>query len=78
VAPTRQKELDGLRDAYKAAVDLWIATIREEEDLAKVDHSVVAVDVWENAGFREEEAREKAKTAKREYEDAIRKEIYNF
>jgi hypothetical protein len=50
--------------AYKEAVDEWIAAIRAEEDLATPDHSVPAVDVWEHAGFDEEEARDKAKEAR--------------
>jgi hypothetical protein len=71
-------ELDSLRDAYKAAVENWIAAIREEENLATPDHTVHAVDVWEHAGFTEEEARIKAKAAKTAYEDALRKVNFNF
>jgi len=72
------QELDQLRFAYKAAVEQWIAAIRAEEDLATPDHTVHAVDVWENAGFTEEEARTRAKTAKQEYENALRQVLYNF
>jgi hypothetical protein len=72
------QELDHLRFAYKAAVEQWILAIREEEDLATPDHSEVAVDVWEHAGFKEEEARQKAKAARQEYEDALRRVLYNF
>jgi hypothetical protein len=71
-------ELDSLRDAYKAAVETWIAAIREEENLATPDHTVHAVDVWEHAGFSEEEARTAAKAAKTAYEDALRKVNFNF
>lgn len=72
------QELDQLRLAYKAAVEQWIKAIRAEEDLATPDHTVVAVDTWENAGFTEEEARNTAKTAKQEYEDALRRVLYSF
>jgi len=71
-------ELDGLRDAYKAAVERWIAAIHEEEDLATPDHTVSAIDVWEHAGFSEEEARTAAKEAKKAYEDALRKVNFHF
>jgi hypothetical protein len=36
--------LDQLRGAYKAAVEEWIAAIKQEEALASVDHSVAEVD----------------------------------
>jgi hypothetical protein len=71
-------ELDTLRDTYRAAVERWIATIREEESLATPDHTVPAVDVWEHAGFAEEEARSQAKGAKKAYEDALRKVNFGF
>lgn len=71
-------ELDALRDAYKAAVEKWIAAIHEEENLATPDHRVPAVDIWEHAGFSEEEARTLAKEAKKAYEDALRKVNFNF
>ena len=70
--------LDTLRDGYKAAVEKWIASIREEENLATEDHSVPAVDVWEHAGFAEEAARTQAKEARAAYEDALRKEDFGF
>jgi hypothetical protein len=70
--------LDKLRQAYRNAVEVWIATIREEEALATPDHSVTAIDRWEEAGFREEEARNYAKAAKSAYEDALRRVNYNF
>jgi hypothetical protein len=71
-------ELEQLRAAYKEAVNAWIAAIRAEEDLATPDHSVPAVDIWENAGFAEEEARTKAKEAKKAYEDALRVVDFHF
>ena len=71
-------ELDQLRFAYKAAVERWIAAIREEENLATPEHTVHAVDIWEHAGFAEEEARSKAKEARQAYEDALRTVNFNF
>jgi hypothetical protein len=71
-------ELDHLRFGYKAAVEDWISAIREEEDLATPDHSMVAVETWERAGFKEEDARHKAKEARRRYEEALRQVLFNF
>jgi hypothetical protein len=71
-------ELDQMQAAYKAAVEQWIAAIREEEALASANHSEAEIDTWEAAGFREEEARDKAKEAKQQYEDALREKFFNF
>jgi hypothetical protein len=71
-------ELDRLQAAYKGAVDEWRAAIREEEDLASVNHSVAEVDRWEGAHYREEELRSKAKAAKKEYEAALRLKFFGF
>jgi hypothetical protein len=71
-------ELDQLQSTYKSAVETWVSAIRQEEALASVNHSVAQIDQWENAGDLEEEARKNAKTAKKDYEDALRKEFFNF
>ena len=71
-------ELDQMQSSYKTAVDEWIAAIRDEEALASVSHTVAQVDEWEAAGFREEDARHKAKAAKTAYESALREEFFNF
>jgi|HubBroStandDraft_1064217.scaffolds.fasta_scaffold2171889_1 hypothetical protein len=71
-------ELDQMQNTYKAAVDDWVAVIREEEALASVNHNISDVDAWEHMHDREEAARDKAKAAKRAYEDALRKEFYHF
>jgi hypothetical protein len=71
-------ELDQLRKSYKEAVEKWISSIHAEEDLATPDHTVPAVDLWEHAGFAEEEARAKAKEAKKAYEDALRMVDFHF
>jgi hypothetical protein len=71
-------ELDALQAKYKTAVDDWVATIRAEEALASVNHSVAEIDAWEHAAFLEDAARKKAKDAKKVYEDALREEFFNF
>jgi hypothetical protein len=71
-------ELDKLRFNYKAAVERWIAAIRFEEELATPDHSMIAVEDWEKADFGEENARNIAKAARKEYEDALRQVLFNF
>ena len=71
-------DLDQIQAAYKTAVDNWITTIREEEALASFEHSETEIDAWEAAGFREEDARKKAKQAKKNYEDALREKFFNF
>ncbi len=71
-------KLDQLRDAYKEAVEQWIATIKQEEALASVDHSVAEVDQWEQAHFKEESIRSAVKAAKKQYEDALRQKFFAF
>jgi hypothetical protein len=71
-------DLNQMQGVYKKAVDQWIDAIREEEALASVNHSEAEVDAWEAAGFREEDAREKAKEAKKNYEDALREKFFSF
>jgi hypothetical protein len=72
-------ELDAMQARYKSAVEKWISAIREEEALATpAEHSEADIDEWEEAGDNEEEARDKAKSAKADYEAALRKEFFNF
>jgi len=71
-------DLDQMQAAYKGAVDEWVDAIREEEGLALGNHSEAAVDTWEAAGLREEEARGKAREAKKRYEDALRQRFFSF
>jgi hypothetical protein len=70
--------LNEMQTRYKAAVEEWVAAIRQEEALASGNHSTAEVDSWEAAGFREEDARNKAKAAKSEYEAALREEFFHF
>ena len=71
-------ELDELQAAYKSAVEAWIASIRKEEALASVYHSVAEVDEWEKAHFDEDEMRSTVKAAKAAYEDALREKFFGF
>ena len=71
-------ELDRMQAAYKSAVEEWIKAIRDEEALASVNHSVAEVDRWEGAHFREDEFRNTVKAAKKQYEDALREEFFDF
>ena len=73
-----KEELDGLLAAYKTAVDEWRAAIKREEDFATPDHSMKEWEIWDQAGFREEEARERAKAARAAYVDGLREKLYNF
>jgi hypothetical protein len=74
----QHSDLDELQAAYKAAVESWISAIRKEEALASVNHSVAEVDLWEDAGFQEEEMRKVVKEAKAKYEDALRDKFFGF
>jgi hypothetical protein len=70
--------LDALRLAYKQATDLWVNAIRAEENLATSDHSVVAWENWDTAGFAEEDAQSRAKAARDAYKDALREANLGF
>ncbi|MGB2586157.1 MAG: hypothetical protein WA756_24100 [Pseudolabrys sp.] len=67
-----------MQKLYKAAVEDWIAAIRQEEALASVNHDVADVDKWEAAHSREEDLRNNVLAAKKRYEDALREEFFGF
>ena len=71
-------DLDQMQSAYQAAVEEWIAAIKQEEALASVNHTVAEVDKWEAAHFAEDEIRSKVKAAKKKYEDALRGKLFGF
>ena len=71
-------ELDAKQAAYKAAVEDWIAAIREEEALASVAHNIAEIDRWEAAHFREDDIRARVKAAKKGYENALRLAHFDF
>jgi hypothetical protein len=50
--PHDDSELDQMQASYKAAVEEWIAAIKEEEALASVNHTVAEVDKWEGTHFK--------------------------
>ena len=76
--PQAPADLDALQNAYKQAVETWIAAIREEEALASVAHNIAEIDRWEAASFREDELRQEVKAAKKTYEDALRMAHFDF
>jgi hypothetical protein len=71
-------DLDQLRLAYKNAVDEWVDAIRAEEELATEDHSIVAMEKWDDAHFREQEAQSKATDAREAYKDGLRSVNYGI
>jgi hypothetical protein len=76
--PIAIADLDQMQKTYKDTVDEWIAAIRHEEALASVNHTVAELDKWENAAMAEDDVRNKAKEAKKAYEDALREKFFNF
>ena len=73
-----ESQLDDLQAAYKDSVEAWISSIRNEEALASVNHSIAEIDQWEKAHLDEDEMRKKVMTAKAEYEDALRAKFFGF
>jgi hypothetical protein len=73
-----QQGLDQLQAAYKAAVDAWVAAIREEEALASGNHNVAELDEWEQAHSRADKKQRDVIYTKRLYEDALRREFFGF
>lgn len=75
---SKTEDLDHLRFVYKKAVDEWVDAIRAEEALATPDHSMVAMEKWDDAHFAEHEAHEKATVAREAYKDALRSVNYGI
>jgi len=73
-----KEDLDQLRVAYKKAVDEWIEAIRKEEELATPDHSMTAMEHWDEAHFREHDAHAKVTVAREAYKDALRAVNYGI
>jgi hypothetical protein len=67
-----KEDLDQLRSAYKNSIDEWVATIRAEEALATPDHSMIAMEKWDDAHFKEHDAHSRATQAREAYKDALR------
>jgi hypothetical protein len=77
-AMSHSPELDSLRDAYKSAVDAWVAAIRAEEALATPEHSMTAMEKWDDAHFREQDAQNAATKARDAYKDGLRNVNYGI
>lgn len=71
-------DLDQLRLAYKKAADAWVDTIRAEEALATPDHSMIAMEHWDAAHFKEQDAKSKATEAREAYKSGLRKASYGI
>jgi hypothetical protein len=71
-------ELDQLRLAYKESVDEWVNAIREEEALATPDHSMTAMERWDDAHFKEQDAQAAASKARDAYKDGLRAVNYSI
>ncbi|HSZ62697.1 MAG TPA: hypothetical protein VK828_12925 [Terriglobales bacterium] len=74
-----KEDLDQLRLAYKKTIDEWVGAIRAEEALATPDHSMVAMEQWDDAHFREHDAHEKVTVARDAYKRrAARRELWHL
>jgi hypothetical protein len=71
-------DLDQSRLTYKKAVDEWVDAIRAEEALATLDHSMIAMEHWDAAHFKEHDAHTKATVARDAYKDALRAANYGI
>jgi hypothetical protein len=71
-------DLDRLQAEYKAAVDLWVGAIREEEAHASVNHNMAQVDTWEQYAMKEDSLRQQVRQAKSAYEGGLRERFFNF
>ena len=78
MSPVSKAELDQLRLTYKQAVDNWVEAIRAEEALATEDHSMVAMEKWDDAHFREQDAHARASEARDAYKDQLRTANYGI
>jgi hypothetical protein len=73
-----QADLDQLRLAYKKATDEWVGAIRAEEALATPDHSMIAMEKWDDANFAEQDAQKKAAEAREAYKGGLRNVNYGI
>jgi hypothetical protein len=72
------QDFDQLLREYKNSVDRWVDAIRKEESLATTDHSMVAMEHWDDAGFDLHDAESAAKKARDAYKNALRRKNYGF
>ena len=71
-------DLNELRLAYKKAVAEWVDSIRAEEALATPDHSMIAMEQWDAAHVREDDAQSRATEAREAYKDGLRSVNYGI
>ena len=71
-------DFDQLLRNYRNAVDRWVDAIRTEESLANEDHSIVEMELWDDAGFKLHDAEVVAKKARDAYKNALRTKNYGF
>jgi len=61
-----------LRLTYIKAIEDWIVAIRAEMALATPDHSIRAMETWDEAHLTEQDAQGNATEAREAYKDALR------
>ncbi len=71
-------DFDRLLKDYKQAVDAWVDAIRAEEALATADHSMLQMELWDDAGLRVHDSELAAKKARDRYKNALRKKNFGF
>ena len=71
-------DFDAVYNDYKQATDRWVDAIRAEESLANSDHSMQAMELWDDAGLKLHDAELTAKKARDVYKNALRKKNYGF
>jgi TRAP-type C4-dicarboxylate transport system substrate-binding protein len=71
-------DFDSLLKNYREAVEHWVNAIRAEEALAREDHSILAMEKWDAAGFAVHDAELTAKKARDHYKNELRKKNYGF
>jgi hypothetical protein len=71
-------DVNRLQQAYKNAIEEWVNSIRAEEALASYDHSMIAMEDWDAAHFRERDAQAKVTEARDAYKDALRSVNYGI
>jgi hypothetical protein len=71
-------DFDQLLKTYRDAVDHWVEAIHGEESLATADHSMVQMELWDDAGFKLHDAELAAKKACDAYKNALRRKNYGF
>jgi hypothetical protein len=71
-------DFDQLLSEYRQAVDHWVDAIHHEESLATTDHSMKAMELWDEAGLKLHDAERNAKTARDAYKNALRLKNYGF